>query len=395
MRWTFLLLELALVAAIAAGCTKPCLNFEADIDYYRQMTVPDLENDPNPVAARYSSHWGTPPSVDDPERKPRPLTLMEALAIAMENGNTGLQSISNPGIVNDNLVVYAGRDLSAVDNIRALRLDPAIAGSDIESSLSKFDVLFTSSMNWNVADLPPQGLNTFQAGTFGTFASSILKPLPTGGVAGITFTTPYENLTTPPTGFPLLNPVYQPTLQFQFEQPLLQGFGVEINQLRSQHPNSILTPFASTVRAEGVLITRLKFDQSRIDFERAVDVMLLNVETAYWNLYDTYWALYSREQGLRQAFEAWKINKLRFEAGKVGVQDLAQSRRQFESFRSQRYSALGSVLEAERQLRGLLNLPAEDGTRLIPVDTPTVTPYQPDWTTAVNEAMPACGPNCC
>lgn len=115
--------------------------------------------------------------------------------------------------------------------------------------------------------------------------------------------------------------------------------------------------------------------------------MLLNIETAYWNLYRDYWALYSREQGLRQAFEAWKINKLRYEAGKVATQDLAQSRGQYESFRDQRLSALGAVLESERQLRGLLNLPADDGTRLIPVDPPTLTPYQPDWTTAVNEAM--------
>ena len=36
-----------------------------------------------------------------------------------------------------------------------------------------------------------------------------------------------------------------------------------------------------------------------------VNVMLLNVETAYWNLYGSYWVLYAREQALRQAFEAW------------------------------------------------------------------------------------------
>ena len=37
------------------------------------------------------------------------------------------------------------------------------------------------------------------------------------------------------------------------------------------------------------------------------------------------------------------------------------------------------MLEAERQLRGLLGLPIEDGTRLVPSDTPTLAPYQPDW----------------
>ena len=242
-------------------------------------------------------------------------------------------------------------------------------------------------MTWNTTDQPLQGLNQFNNGELSSLSSSILKPLPTGGVAGITFSTQYQTLTNPPGGFTLINPAYSPALQFQFEQPLLQGFGVEINQLRQQHPNSVLTPFASTVRSEGILITRVKYDQTRVDFERNVAVMLLNVETAYWNLYDSYWSLYSREQGMRQAYEAYKINRLRYEAGKIPTQDLAQSTGQYESFRSQRVAALGAVLDAERQLRGLLNLPPEDGTRLIPIDPPTLTPYKPDWTTAVNEAM--------
>jgi outer membrane protein TolC len=387
MRWKLVLAGLALMAATTTGCRQPCLTFEADLDHYRKMSVPNLETDPNAAAAQIAGHLPSPATVNDPDRKPRPITLAEAVAIGLENGNVGNQLVAQPGFLTDNLVNYNGRDVAGSDYIRVLRLDPAIAGSDIESSLSKFDALYTSSMNWNTSDLPTQGLNQFNNGQTAVFNSTILKPLPTGGVAGITFSTQYQNLTNPPTGFNLINPAYTPQLQFAFEQPLLQGFGVEINQLRSQHPNSILTPFASTVRSEGILITRVKFDQSRIDFERQVAFMLLNIETAYWNLYRDYWALYSREQGLRQAFEAWKINKLRFDAGKVATQDLAQSRGQYESFRDQRLSALGQVLESERQLRGLLNLPVEDGFRLIPVDPPTLTPYLPDWTTSVNEAM--------
>ncbi len=50
-------------------------------------------------------------------------------------------------------------------------------------------------------------------------------------------------------------------------------------------------------RQEGILITRIRFDQQRAEFERNVNQMLLNVEVAYWNLYGGYWTLYSREQG--------------------------------------------------------------------------------------------------
>src|SRR5262249_29393586 len=40
----------------------------------------------------------------------------------------------------------------------------------------------------------------------------------------------------------------------------------------------------------------------------------------------------------------------------------------------------------ERQLRLFIGLRVEDGTRLIPADKPNLTPYQPDWNTAVNDA---------
>src|SRR5207248_2362117 len=106
------------------------------------------------------------------------------------------------------------------------------------------------------------------------------------------------------------NPAWQTNLNFTFEQPLLQGFGTEINQLRTAHPGSVLNPFANQARTEGILITRIRFDQQRAEFERNINFLVLNVEIAYWNLYGSYWTLYSREKAMQQAYEAWKINKL-------------------------------------------------------------------------------------
>src|SRR5262249_43069803 len=151
---------------------------------------------------------------------------------------------------------------------------------------------------------------------------------------------------------------------FQFEQPLLQAFGVEINQIRATHPGSMLTPFNVGGRVEGILITRLRFDEQRAEFQRDVNFMLVNVEVAYWNLYYAYWNLYSREQGMRQGYEAWRVAKAQLQAGKVAPYQVAAARRQYETFRAQRIAALGSgqlgvgggVLENERQLRGLIGL---------------------------------------
>src|SRR5262249_32057492 len=138
---------------------------------------------------------------------------------------------------------------------------------------------------------------------------------------------------------------------------------------------------------EGILITRIRFDQQRSEFERELNQMLLNVEVAYWNLYGAYWTLYSREQGLRFAFTAFNLNKAKFEAGRATAADFYQSRGQYELFRAQRLQAIDTVLENERQLRSLLGIAVEDCTRLMPSDSPTLTPYKPDWCSALEESL--------
>jgi outer membrane protein TolC len=393
MRGKTKVLGLALAVAVAVGCAKQCFLTECDYNHYRDLALPpNLECDPSASVVPATSAMGAPPTVLDPDRHPRYLSLAEAIAMGLENGTVGDQSLTGRTLTSLVSLPYPQRFLFPPEsNIRVLALEPAIVGADIEGSMAKFDVHWTSNVNWSTTDEPTGSsiLQSFQNGTHATVSSALLKPLPTGGVAGVTFTTTYTDLTSPPSAATgtITNPSYRPALQFQFEQPLLQAFGVEINQIRPTHPGSILTPFNVGGRVEGVLITRLRFDQQRLEFERQVHVMLVNIEAAYWNLYGAYWTLYSREQGMRQAYEAWKINRERFDAGRVAVQDVAQSRQQYEQFRAQRLQALGAVLDDERSLRALIGLPMEDGTRLIPLDKPTLTPYQPDWNTALNEAL--------
>src|SRR5207249_1646286 len=128
----------------------------------------------------------------------------------------------------------------------------------------------------------------------------------------------------------------------------------------------------------GILVARVRFDQSRADLEASINFNLVNTEIAYWNLYGAYVNLYSSEQALRQAYEAWRIAKAKYEAGKDPITQFAQTRGQYEQFRGDRLQALGKVLEAERALRSLIGLPVEDGTQLIPIDAPTLAPYVPN-----------------
>jgi outer membrane protein TolC len=399
MRWKAMVLILSLLGAVTAGCQQQCFLKECDYEHYRLLGLPqNLPCDPTEaIVPSTRSDSPLPATVLNPDIPIHYLTLNEAFAVALEQGTVGSPSPLSPGISNDNLVTFLGRGVGNSDSIRVLALDPAIIATDIEGSLAKFDVHWTSSMTWQGIDQPlSSGFSFFSGGvpiTTGgfpaqqtenaNFSTSVLKPLPTGGVAGITFSTAYTYTNLPAN----VNPAYRPVLQFQFEQPLLQGYGVEINQIRATHPGSVLTPFNVGGRVEGIVITRLRFDQQRAEFERNVHVLLLNVEVAYWNLYGAYWNLYASEQAVRQAYETWRIQNSQFLAGRLSLADLAQTRGQYELFRSQRLTAVGIVLEDERRLRALMGIRRVDGTRLVPVDKPDLAPYQPDWTTSLADAL--------
>jgi outer membrane protein TolC len=347
-------------------------------------------------------HFLKPTDVKDPERPIRYISLAECFALAMENGTVGQNGQSNDGaqilLTGGVPTGQYGVPNGSTDSIRVLSLEPAGFAADIESSLSKFDARFVSSLTWNTTDRPVgTALDSFQAqGAANSIAQqaaafnmAVLKPLPTGGVAGITFTTDYTKTNLPAR----VNPSYQPTLQFSFEQPLLQGFGIEINELRAAHPGSILTgnqfQTAPNNGQEGILLTRIRLDQARAEFERNVQTMIENVEIAYWNLYESFGELFAREIALRNNLEIWRITKKRVEAGiqSFTVADLYEAEGQYESSRGDWLASLNTVLERERSLRGLLNLPMEDGFRLVPSDEPALAPFEPDWNTAIQEAL--------
>ena len=387
----YCLLPIAVISLV--GCGQKIYMTPSDEEHYTNALgiPPRFENEPH--ASIVPSMRGTPApmTINDTDRKIRYMSMAEAVAIALEQGNVGSQSSLFPGIVNDNLLSFNGRFVGISDSIRVLALDPAVTGADIDASLSKFDLRWVTSATWTKKDdATGNVLQSFQNGDQAAISTGMYKFLPTGGVAGITLSTDYSFLTNPPAGQVTTNPAYKPRAQFAFEQPLLQGLGVEINQLTVSHPGAItLSGIRSPGggRVEGVLITRLRYDQSRVEFERNVNFMLLNVETAYWNLYGAYFTLFSREQGLRQSFEAYTLNKARYEAGTLTEQDLQQTKAQYEQFRSQRITAMGQVLDRERQLRGLLGLPIEDCSRIVPSDSPTLAEFRPDWCASLSECL--------
>jgi outer membrane protein TolC len=390
-------LFLAAGVAALAGCTKPLYMTQETQVLASSVSLPaDLATNPNITATPDTTDSKPPPTILDANRDPRPMTLQEAIAIALERGSGNrlgplgfVEPGQDPGLPSiDDLATSAGR-FAGDDSIRAFALDPAIADADVEGALSKFDTRFTGSMSWRKQDQAVANVfNNFNNGDFAALNAGLYKPLPTGGTAAIVFDTNYTKLGAVPSGFAVINPSYTPSVTFSFEQPLLRDAGIDINQLLPQHPGSTQTQFRATGgRSEGILITRIRSNQARLEFERNVSLLVMNVEFVYWKLYSRYYSKYAAEQAVKQAFVVWQQLQQLQVAGLQAKQAVAQALAQLEGARLGYLAALQKLLEAERVFRAILGLPLEDGQRIVPADTPILAPYKPEWNSSLAEAL--------
>src|SRR5438874_2022517 len=95
--WKLAVVGLTLAVSGLMGCKQQLFIHEADYEHYRTLAnrlgAPgDLADDP--AAALIPSKWNPPPppTVDSPDRPIRYLSLPEAIAIALEQGNIGSQN---------------------------------------------------------------------------------------------------------------------------------------------------------------------------------------------------------------------------------------------------------------------------------------------------------------
>jgi len=410
------LLCLGLTISLASGCARDVFMNKGDFDKANSQIVPRfVETDPNIGVFKPATGFGlTPGTVDFPDRPPRHLSLQEAIAISLENGTVSAFAGQGTGQVNDNMATFSGSQLSSQsDRLRILAQNPAISAAAIEQSLARFDAQWVTSITWNNTDELTQGLSSFTNGMTAVMQSSIVKALSSGGVVNITFENDYRNLAQPPVTNPVIpNPLYTSRLYIGLEQPLIRDYGTEINQLLNRispiygtaMPGTAATAFGNKLTAlnqspslagggqvftEGIVIARMRFDMQRAEFERNVNNMVLNVEVAYWKLYQAYGQLYSYEELMRLVHRAYMIYYDKFTKG---VQDgqmktYAPILAKYHELRGNRLTALGAVLEAERSLRGIIGLQPEDGTRLVPVTEPTMASYQPNWDAAIKDAL--------
>ncbi len=173
-----------------------------------------------------------------------------------------------------------------------------------------------------------------------------------------------------------------------FSRPLLQGGGTQYNRIAgpldfNQYAAGVGNPI------DGVMIARLRTDESLADFEGGVTGLVRDVEDAYWELYFTYRDLEARKLGRDSALETWKKTAALLRSGAIGgsADKEAQSRSQYFLFRGQVEQALTDLYKAENRLRYLMGLSMSDGRLIRPSDEPTTARVAFDWSGIHCEAL--------
>ncbi len=179
--------------------------------------------------------------------------------------------------------------------------------------------------------------------------------------------------------------------EFTVRKPLLQGAGYQFNRIAG--PNS-RPGFLGT---SGLLISRINHEVSLGEFERGVRELILEIIDVYWQL-DLAYRNFETIKSARNASAAtWKIAKARMDNGLPGgeADREAQARAQYLEFELQLDQALHAttddgrpgVLQAEANLRRLLNLPQSDQSLLRPADAPADAQVLVDWQSLSQQAL--------
>jgi len=253
--------------------------------------------------------------------------------------------------------------------------------------LSDFDAQFATGLYLNHDE---RRFNNPIAAIFGgsvtahnEFRAEIFKTAPTGTRFAIRNITLNDRSNSASNAVPS---VYDTLFQAEFRQPLLRGFGVQVNRIAG--------PYATPGRYNGIMLARLNTDISLADFEAAVRDLLRDVERAYWELLYAYHDLDSKKEARAFAARVWENQKERVRTGKGRPDDEALARQQYYAAQALVENALSGasptgqgLYTAERTLRRLLGLPPTDGRLIRPVTQPSLAPVEFSWEESLQEAL--------
>ena len=309
----------------------------------------------------------------DPNKPPREIVAARRVVV---EANELLRQLPRSRQMRLTLADCVARALRHNSSIRIRAHDPAIEGTRLVEAEAHFDAEFFLNSSYATRDNPQlEHINSPSAGTQNDqrgVSGGIRKLLPTGLVASVSTGVDYYKLDDDrlPRG---TNPVLNNNLIVSLQQPLLRGFGLDVNRAQIE-------------------IARAGQDIAYWQFLEATREQLLNVETAYWRLSQARRTAAILAESVAQNYVTWQDMVKRYEGGDATPVQVNNSLARWKSRYVVFLESVKDIRDAEDVLKNLLGDPEiklSEETELIPIDTPLATPLMLDQFAEVRRALDA------
>jgi outer membrane protein TolC len=395
--WSFRIAGLLAVAvSLLAGCRlrtpDPCLSDNLVSHFHEVAGQVEYETAEPLGGDRYGMATNPLSVASETPREFWDLELKEAIQIALSN-STVLRDLG-------------GTVLQTPGQARTI-LGPSIVETDprfgVEAALSAFDAQLSSIGSFEVNDravnneLLTGGAQLFQQ-DLALFQTQISKRTATGAEFAFRNNTEYDHNNASRN---LFGSVWDVNYEFEFRQPLGQGRGLNFNRIAG--------PQATPGVNSGVVIARIDTDVSLARFELGLRNLINNVENAYWELYFAYRDLDAKIDARDRALTTWRAISAQTDLPGGVADKEAYARAQYYLFEVAVQNALsgrvaqssagnsglslgftntaGGVYVAERRLRLLMGLPANDCRLIRPAKDPPLARVLFDWSEVTCEAL--------
>ncbi|HPW56613.1 MAG: TolC family protein [Thermoanaerobaculaceae bacterium] len=170
--------------------------------------------------------------------------------------------------------------------------------------------------------------------------------------------------------FYFLNPSYNTGFSLGLKQPLLRGFGTDVNRA-------------------GIEVARRNRDMSRLAFEQIVISTLQQVESAYWNLVYRIDNLAVKRQSLKLAQDLLDQTRTRVRIGTAAPIDIVQSEATVAAREQEIILAENQVDDAADLLKQLMGFENTDDwqSRIVPTDVLELQAEQVSLEAALDQAL--------
>jgi outer membrane protein TolC len=264
------------------------------------------------------------------------------------------------------------KDIAVFENL------PRIAGASIESEAAVFDPIVNLALQGgryhrqvatqiqSLGSTSPVLKTSFWQPANGLNQVYVEKMFVSGGKVQFGLGQNYINYS-PAGDFVLINPAFQASTNLLLEQPLFKGRGAV----------ATMAPMR---------IAKANQQQSWHAFRATVNQVLRDAEMAYWEAYAAFQDFETRDAALVQALQTVDREQGRLRLGEGSIPDVAQAEEQCEMFRIGRAEAETRLANAQRNLRRLMGIPADDPRPIIPATAPLDAPLEVDLAHACAEA---------